>query len=177
MIAKKIFTSFIIASKGKKMITAIKNNYFTNFTTPNKLGVSTQNKNNKVNFNYATDSVSFSGSAKAAAKLSEASTELVQKFAKELKLNKLYKIDNPTEQIRLASVANPKAPEERSLFIQYSAYSKNNSAKYLMFSVNNAGEVYESGNKLKESKDLALYENILPKLINMASKEFHMNLK
>ena len=46
-----------------------------------------------------------------------------------------------------------------------------------MFSVKNAGEVYESGNKLKESKDLALYENILPKLINMASKEFHMNLK
>ena len=47
----------------------------------------------------------------------------------------------------------------------------------MMFSVNNAGEVYQNGEKLKETKDIAVYENILPSLIKMASKEFHMNIK
>ena len=46
-----------------------------------------------------------------------------------------------------------------------------------MFSVNKSGEVYENGTKLKQTKDLAIYETILPKLIDMASKEFHMSLK
>ena len=156
------------------MITAIKNSNFTNLLCSTKLGISNQNNTNKVNSNYMTDNVSFSGYV---AKLSNASTELVQKFAKGLKLNKLYKIDTPVEKVRIASVAAPQSPEERSLFIQYASYSKDNLGKYLMFSVNKSGEVYENGEKLKQAKDLALYENILPKLIDMASKEFHMNLK
>lgn len=156
------------------MITAIRNNNFTNFATPTKLGVSNQNNANKIS-NYMSDSVSFSGNA--VAKLSDSSTELVQKFAKELKLQKLYKIDTPAEKIRIASIKDPDAPSERSLFIQYSGYSRNNSGKYMMFSVNNAGEVYQNGEKLKETKDIAVYENILPSLIKMASKEFHMNIK
>lgn len=164
----------MITAKGEKMITAIKNNNFTNLLNSTKLRISNTNNTNNVNSNYMTDSVSFSGNI---AKLSNESTELVQKFAKGLKLNKLYKIDTPVEKVRIASVAAPQSPEERSLFIQYSSYSKNNLGKYLMFSVNKSGEVYENGTKLKQTKDLAIYETILPKLIDMASKEFNMSLK
>ena len=89
------------------MITAIKNSNFTNLLCSTNLGISNQNNTNKVNSNYMTDSVSFSGNV---AKLSNASTELVQKFAKGLKLNKLYKIDTPVEKVRIASVAAPQSP-------------------------------------------------------------------
>ena len=61
--------------------------------------------------------------------------------------------------------------------MQYSAYSDDNSAKYIMFSVNNSGEVYESGNKVKNKKEIAIYETILPQIINKASKELKINLK
>lgn len=158
------------------MITAINGN---NYSNARCFGLMQQNKSNNIQHSniMMSDSVSFTGGAKSIAKLSNESTELVQKFAKGLKLNKLYKIDTPVEKVRIASVATPQSSEERSLFIQYSSYSKDNLGKYLMFSVNGSGEVYENGTKLKQSKNLALYETMLPKLINMASKEFHMNLK
>lgn len=80
----------MITAKGEKMITAIKNNNFTNLLNSTKLRISNTNNTNNVNSSYMTDSVSFSGNF---AKLSNESTELVQKFAKGLKLNKLYKIE------------------------------------------------------------------------------------
>jgi hypothetical protein len=42
---------------------------------------------------------------------------------------------------------------------------------------NNNGEVYENGNMIKNKKDIAIYENIIPELINKASKELKLSLK
>ena len=129
------------------------------------------------NLNY-TDSVSFSGAEKAVAKLSDNSTELVQKFAKKLILNKMYKFETPNvENIQLASVASRKNPDKRHLFIQYSSYSKDNSAKFILFSVNKNGEIYENGERVTNKKDLELFEDIVPKLITKASKELRISLK
>ncbi len=157
------------------MITAIRSN---NFRNSQYYSIKQQNQTNYSPKANQGDSVSFSGSEKELVKLSEASNELVQKFAQKLKVNKMYKFDTPNvEHFQLASVASRKNPETRHLYVQYSAYSDDNSAKYIMFSVNNSGEVYESGNKVKNKKEIAIYETILPQIINKASKELKINLK
>lgn len=157
------------------MITAIRSN---NFRNSQYYSIKQQNQINYSPKANQSDSVSFSGSEKGLVKLSEASNELVQKFAQKLKVNKMYKFDTPNvEHFQLASVASRKNPETRHLYVQYSAYSDDNSAKYIMFSVNNSGEVYENGNKVKNKKEIAIYETILPQIINKASKELKINLK
>lgn len=157
------------------MITAIRSN---NFRNSQYCSIKQQNQINYSPKANQSDSVSFSGSEKGLVKLSEASNELVQKFAQKLKVNKMYKFDTPNvEHFQLASVASRKNPETRHLYVQYSAYSGDNSAKYIMFSVNNSGEVYENGNKVKNKKEIAIYETILPQIINKASKELKINLK
>lgn len=157
------------------MITAIRSNNINNSRCYGNMPQKQTSYSPKANM---CDSVSFSGSEKALVKLSDASNELVQKFAQQLKLNKMYKFDIPNvEHFQLASVASRKNPDTRHLYIQYSAYSRDNSAKYIMFSVNNSGEVYENGNKVKNQKDIAIYETILPQIINKASKELKINLK
>ena len=155
------------------MITAIRNNNFSNYRCSNNTQQHNIN-NNFITHSAMTDSVSFSGNL---AKLSEHSSELVQQFAKKLELNKLYKFDTPNvERFQIASVASPKEPSTRNLFIQYSSYSKDNSARYMMFSINNLGEVFENGEKIKYQKDVNLYEILLPKLINKASKELRIKV-
>ena len=111
-------------------------------------------------------------------KLSDESCELIKKFTTQLEPNKMDKFDTSIEEnFQLATVASKESTEARNLYVQYSAYSKDNSAKFLMFSVNNNGEVYENGNMIKNKKDIAIYENIIPELINKASKELKLSLK
>lgn len=159
------------------MITAINGN---NYSNVRHFGLIQQNKSNSIRYSnkMMADSVSFTGGTKTMVKLSERTSEMVQKFAQQLKVNKMYKIDSPIEHIQMASVASKTNPNARHLYIQYSGYSKDNTVKYITFSINNTGEVYEnSTTKIKSTKDIQLYESILPKLINKASKEFRISLK
>lgn len=163
------------------MITAIRSNSLFNNQCSN---IKTQHRNctNTLNNTNLGDTVSFSGAMKAGkmatTRLSDESFSLIKKFSKELEPNKMYKFDpSNAEHFQLASVANKDNPEARNLYVQYSAYSNDNSAKYLMFSVNDSGEIFENGTAIKSKKDIALYENILPELITKASKELKLNIK
>ena len=158
------------------MITAIRNNSMFNNRCSNIMPQRSNNTNVIRNSNNIGDTVSFSGATKSMSKLSDESFALIKKFTTQLEPNKMYKFDpSIAEHFQLATVASKESPEARNL--QYSAYSKDNSAKFLMFSVNNNGEVYENGNMIKNKKDIAIYENIIPELINKASKELKLSLK
>lgn len=160
------------------MITAIRNNFMFNNRCSNIMPQRSNNTNIIRNSNNIGDTVSFSGATKSMSKLSDESFALIKKFTTQLEPNKMYKFDpSIAEHFQLATVASKESPEARNLYVQYSAYSKDNSAKFLMFSVNNNGEVYENGNMIKNKKDIAIYENIIPELINKASKELKLSLK
>lgn len=160
------------------MITAIRNNSMSNNRCSNIMPQRSNNTNVIRNSNNIGDTVSFSGATKSMSKLSDESFALIKKFTTQLEPNKMYKFDpSIAEHFQLATVASKESPEARNLYVQYSAYSKDNSAKFLMFSVNNNGEVYENGNMIKNKKDIAIYENIIPELINKASKELKLSLK
>lgn len=160
------------------MITAIRNNSMLNNRCSNIMPQRSNNTNVIRNSNNIGDTVSFSGATKSMSKLSDESFALIKKFTTQLEPNKMYKFDpSIAEHFQLATVASKESPEARNLYVQYSAYSKDNSAKFLMFSVNNNGEVYENGNMIKNKKDIAIYENIIPELINKASKELKLSLK
>lgn len=160
------------------MITAIRNNSMFNNRCSNIMPQRSNNTNVIRNSNNIGDTVSFSGATKSMSKLSDKSFALIKKFTTQLEPNKMYKFDpSIAEHFQLATVASKGSPEARNLYVQYSAYSKDNSAKFLMFSVNNNGEVYENGNMIKNKKDIAIYENIIPELINKASKELKLSLK
>ena len=160
------------------MITAIRNNSMFNNRCSNIMPQRSNNTNVIRNSNNIGDTVSFSGATKSMSKLSDESFALIKKFTTQLEPNKMYKFDpSIAEHFQLATVASKESPEARNLYVQYSAYSKDNSAKFLMVSVSNNGEVYENGNMIKNKKDIAIYENIIPELINKASKELKLSLK
>ena len=160
------------------MITAIRNNSMFNNRCSNIMPQRSNNTNVIRNSNNIGDTVSFSGATKSMSKLSDESFALIKKFTTQLEPNKMYKFDpSIAEHFQLATVASKESPEARNLYVQYSAYSKDNSAKFLMFSVNNNGEVYEKVNMIKNKKEIAIYENIIPELINKASKELKLSLK
>ena len=126
------------------MITAIRNNFMFNNRCSNIMPQRSNNTNVIRNSNNIGDTVSFSGATKSMSKLSDESFALIKKFTTQLEPNKMYKFDpSIAEHFQLATVASKESPEARNLYVQYSAYSKDNSAKFLMFSVNNNGEVYE----------------------------------
>ena len=159
------------------MITAIRSNNFNNYRCSSTNSKHDNYKNTVQNSNLG-DTVSFSGSAKAATKLSEQSFSLIKKFSCALEPNKMYKFaPSNAERFQLASVASKAKPNERNLYVQYSAYTDSNSAKYLMFSINDTGEVFENGNLIKSKKDISLYESLMPELINKASKELKLDIK
>ena len=148
------------------------NNYKTNITTSHSKRFNTP----KINFNNC-DSVSFSGKAQTASKLSESSVELVQNFAQKLQLNKIYKFNTPdVEKFQLTSIANKEKPEMRNLLVQYSGYLKDDTTKHIMCIIKNNGEVFESGLPVKNGDEIALYEQILPELIHRASKELKIKV-
>lgn len=126
--------------------------------------------------NISYDSVSFSGRT-IPTKLSQESIDLVQNFAKKLQLNKIYKFENPNvEKFEMTSIASTKNSDTRMLLLQYFGYSKNNMTKHIMCTIKDTGEIFESGTPIKNPKEIALYENIIPALINHASKELKIKI-
>ena len=126
--------------------------------------------------NISYDSVSFSGRT-IPTKLSQESIDLVQNFAKKLQLNKIYKFENPNvEKFEMTSIASTKNSDTRMLLLQYFGYSKNNMTKHIMCTIKDTGEIFESGTPIKNTKEIALYENIIPALINHASKELKIKI-
>lgn len=92
-------------------------------------------------------------------------------------MNKVYKFDNPNvERFQMTSIASPKNPETRTLVLQYSGYSKDNMTKHIMCTINDLGEIFESGIPVKKQDEITIYEKILPELINHASKELKANI-
>ncbi len=126
--------------------------------------------------NISYDSVSFSGRT-IPTKLSQESIDLVQNFAKKLQLNKIYKFENPNvEKFEMTSIASTKNSDTRMLLLQYFGYSKDNMTKHIMCTIKDTGEIFESGTPIKNPKEIALYENIIPALINHASKELKIKI-
>ena len=122
------------------MITAIRNNSMFNNRCSNIMPQRSNNTNVIRNSNNIGDTVSFSGATKSMSKLSDESFALIKKFTTQLEPNKMYKFDpSIAEHFQLATVASKESPEARNLYVQYSAYSKDNSAKILMFSINYYG--------------------------------------
>ncbi len=161
------------------MISSIRSiNFSNNYNSISNTGVSRSKKCNTPSINYNNcDSVSFSGKTQTLNKLSEQSAELVQNFAKQLQLNKLYKFNTPdVEKFQLASVATREKPDMRNLLVQYSGYTKDDSTKHIMCIIKNNGEILESGTPVQNSDEIALYEQILPELIHRASKELKIKL-
>lgn len=156
------------------MISSIRSiTFFQNKNTINK-----QNKNNYLSnsFNNPCDSVSFSGK-QVSTRLSKESVDLVQNFAKKLKLNKVYKFDNPNvEKFQMTSIATPQEPTSRTLILQYSGYSKENMTKHIMCAIKDTGEIIENGAAVKNPKEIELYEKVLTAIINHASKELKVKL-
>lgn len=156
------------------MISSIRSiTFFQNKNTINK-----QNKNNYLSnsFNSPCDSVSFSGK-QVSTRLSKESADLVQNFAKKLKLNKVYKFDNPNvEKFQMTSIATPQEPTSRTLILQYSGYSKENMTKHIMCAIKDTGEIIENGAAVKNPKEIELYEKVLTAIINHASKELKVKL-
>ena len=152
------------------MITSIRSINF--FQSKNNQNI--QNNSNKYYQKLNSlpcDSVSFSGK-QISSKLSQDSIDLVQSFAKKLQLNKIYKFDNPNvERFQMTSIASPKNPETRALILQYFGYSKDNMTKHIMCTIQDTGEIIESGNIVKNPKEIDIYEQILPAIITHASKE------
>lgn len=154
------------------MITSIRSTNFMNINN-----VQQQNKSSKCMKFYSStpcDSVTFSGKAN---KLSDESLELIQNFANKLKLNKIYKFDYPNvEKFNMTSIPSQTNPETRTFILQYSGYSKDNTAKYIMCSINDSGEIFENGTPIKKQEEINIYEKILPELINRASKELKIKV-
>lgn len=153
------------------MITSIRSINFSNVTN-----LTPQQRSKRCSNLYSTpcDSVSFSGKFN---RLSDESIGLVQNFAKKLKLNKVYKFDNPdVEKFQLTSIASPKDPETRTLILQYSGYSKDNMTKHIMCTINDLGEIFESGVPVKKQDEITVYEKFLPEIINQASKELKIKI-
>lgn len=158
------------------MITSIRsinfsNNYISNVNQSRNKRCNTP----KLNLN-SYDNVSFSGKVNLS-KLSEESTDLVQKFAQQLQLNKIYKFRTPYfEHFNFTSIANKEKPEMRNLIVQYNSYAKDDTTKHLMCIINDNGEVFENGNAVKNACEIEVYEKILPELINKASKELKIKV-
>lgn len=153
------------------MISPIRSTNFLNVKT-----ITPHERSKRCSNLYSTpcDSVSFSGKLN---RLSDESIGLVQNFAKKLQLNKVYKFDNPNvERFQMTSIASPKNPETRTLVLQYSGYSKDNMTKHIMCTINDLGEIFESGIPVKKQDEITIYEKILPELINHASKELKANI-
>lgn len=154
------------------MITSIKNIQFTT----SKYSIQNKNLNECCRPKpqaISCDSVSFSGSPAAAVtnKLSEQNAKLIQSFAQKLKLNKLYKFETPAEQYYMTAIASKNNPKNRILFIQYYGYSKDNSTRLLRCAVSNSGQVYKDSKLQDKAKNVSVYNEILPQIINQASKE------
>lgn len=156
------------------MITSIRSNqlFIKRNNTPVKNNYAQATKKHNISY----DSVSFSGKT-IPTKLSQESIDLVQNFAKKLQLNKIYKFENPNvEKFEMTSIASTKNSDTRMLLLQYFGYSKNNMTKHIMCTIKDTGEIFESGNPIKNPKEIALYENIIPALINHASKELKIKI-
>ena len=155
------------------MITAIKT---SNFSNNRSYGVTRQSNLKRVQTlpQNNMDSVSFSGKTQVTTKLTDTSTAMVQDFAQKLKLNKIYKFENPVENYQITTFMTDKKNPERSLLVKYSGFSDNNTGKHIMFTVQHNGEVLENGEVVKNAKELNLYEKMLPELINAASKELKL---
>ncbi len=148
------------------------NNYISNVNQSHNKRCNTP----KLNLN-SCDSVSFSGKTQNLSKLSDESVELIQNFAQQLKLNKIYKFRTPyVEHFHLTSIANKENPKMRNLIVQYNSYAQDDTTKHLMCIINDNGEVFENGDLVKNTNEIALYEEILPKLINKASKELKIKV-
>lgn len=48
--------------------------------------------------------------------------------------------------------------------------------KHIMCTINDLGEIFESGIPVKKQDEITIYEKILPELINHASKELKANI-
>lgn len=156
------------------MISSIRSIQFSQ----NRNMVNKQNQKNYLSnsYNIPCDSVSFSGK-QVPTKLSKESTDLVQNFAQKLKLNKVYKFDNPNvERFQMTSIATPQEPTSRTLILQYSGYSKENMTKHIMCAIKDTGEIIENGTPVKNQKEIELYEQVLTAIINHASKELKVKL-
>ncbi len=149
------------------------NNYISNISTSHSKRCSAP----AINYN-SCDRVSFSGKTQTVTKLSDQSAELVQHFAKQLKLNKIYKFSTPdVEKFQLASIATKEKSDMRNLLVQYSGYTKDDTTKHIMCIIKNNGEILENGTPVKNADEIALYEQILPELIHRASKELKIKLQ
>lgn len=159
------------------MITNIKSiNFSNNYISNNNQVHSKRCCTPKPNLN-SCDSVSFSGKAQNLSKLSKESTELVQNFAQKLQLNKIYKFSTPdVEKFNLVSIANKENPAMRNLVVQYSDFRNDDTSQHIMFIVNNNGEILENGTKVRNPRQVELYEKILPELINRASKDLKIKM-
>ena len=156
------------------MITSIRSTAFSKKS--NQINKQNSNTYSSNLYNTSYDSISFSGK-QIQTKLSKESIDLVQNFAKKLKLNKIYKFNNPNvEKFQMTSIETPKDPASRFLILQYSEYSKENMTKHLMCVIKNTGEIIENGNPVKDPKEINIYEQIVPALINLASKELKVKL-
>lgn len=156
------------------MISSIRSIQFSQ----NRNIVNKQNQKNYLSnsYNIPCDSISFSGK-QVPTKLSKESTDLVQNFAQKLKLNKVYKFDNPNvERFQMTSIATPQEPTSRTLILQYSGYSKENMTKHIMCAIKDTGEIIENGTPVKNQKEIELYEQVLTAIINHASKELKVKL-
>ncbi len=156
------------------MISSIRSIQFSQ----NRNMVNKQNQKNYLSnsYNIPCDSISFSGK-QVPTKLSKESTDLVQNFAQKLKLNKVYKFDNPNvERFQMTSIATPQEPTSRTLILQYSGYSKENMTKHIMCAIKDTGEIIENGTPVKNQKEIELYEQVLTAIINHASKELKVKL-
>lgn len=156
------------------MITSIRSINFSNNTN---IPIQNNNKYNQAlhSTTASCDRVSFSGKFN---RLSGETIDLVQNFAKKLQVNKIYKFENPNvEKFQMTAIASGQNSETRTLLLQYSGYSKNNMAKYLMCSINDSGEIFEYGLPVKKQEEINIYEKILPALINHASKELKVKVK
>lgn len=156
------------------MITSIRSITFSQ----NRNKINNQKQNNYLSnlYNTPCDSVSFSGK-QISSKLSKESVDLVQNFAKKLKLNKVYKFDNPNvERFQMTSIVTPQEPTSRTLILQYSGYSKENMTKHIMCAIKDTGEIIENGIPVKNPKEIEIYEQVLTAIINHASKELKVKL-
>ena len=145
------------------MITSIRSITFSQ----NRNKIDNQKQKNYLSnlYNTPCDSVSFSGK-QITSKLSKESVDLVQNFAKKLKLNKVYKFDNPNvERFQMTSIATPQEPT-----------SKENMTKHVMCLIKDTGEIIENGIPVKNPKEIEIYEQVLTAIINHASKELKVKL-
>lgn len=161
--------------KAGSMITSVRN---INFTRCNTVAQNYKNNNaiySKPAQTQSCDSVSFTGKVPKI-KLSTESTELIREFAQKLQLNKLYKFDKPDVQtFHVTAIASKNHPENRILYVQYSGYTKDNMTKHVNCAISNSGQIFEDNQLTNKVKDVAAYEEIIPELINYATKELKVS--